>query len=211
VEGVRYSWQALGGRLDFNPPLAVEAVLQNRTAPPVLSAHEPAGAFSLLFSLNIPSPIAHHVIKVGAKTSFLLGGLYGHSVVAPRGFMDFAAPDAPCATLASIDYLAPIALLDQPLPFGWALTAAGLGLHVEGIGGWGLSPTLLELLDTIYAGGDLTIRLACGSAISLPLGFGVAARVSARNPTSFDPKRDLDVYFFLGFDSFSALACSNRW
>jgi hypothetical protein len=99
----------------------------------------------------------------------------------------------------------PIALLDQPLPFGLALTALGLSLHAEGIGQWDAATVRIGLDPSLYIGWDLTIQLAW-NRYSLPLGIGVAARIDATNPGAFDVASDLRLYFLIGFDSFGSFA-----
>ena len=118
----------------------------------------------------------------------------------PRGFPQARSRTLPGGVIYSVDYLAPIALLDQPLLLGWALTGAGVGLHVEGIADFSLPSPTATSSPAVYVGADLALRFTYGS-YSVPLGAGIAAAVSTAHPSVFDPSRDLGVYVYVGFDS----------
>jgi hypothetical protein len=157
----------------------------------------------------------HQVLKLGIKAAQSFGAPFSQyldGVSLPRGFPEARTRSAPGGMLASIDTLVPVALLDQPLPFGWALTALGIGLHVEALADFRISPFSFSVLPVLYAGADATVRLAFG-LVSLPVGIGVAAAVNPLSPASFDPAADLRVYFFASFDSFgsSARAALESW
>jgi hypothetical protein len=202
--GISAGWMLRGGEIDFNAPLAIEASLQNATPLPLLDVRTPESDFALFAAVTVPSLVPHQAVKLGVKATAVLGGpfsSYGEEYAVPRGFPEVSVRTAPGGVLLALDYLVPVALLDQPLPFGFALTGVALAVHGEALGQWGSSAARLS--PSLFAGGDLTLRLAYG-IYSFPLGIGCAARIDTRSPSAFDAGRDLRFYLFLGFDSFAA-------
>jgi hypothetical protein len=199
------SWRLLagGGQIDFYHPWDVGLSLGSLVDPPVLSSPGWGSLLSALASLSVPSLVPHQVLKLGIKASYGLGALstFWDAAVAPRGFPGLSHPGAPGGLVSSLDYLAPIALLDQPLLFGLALLGLGAGLHAEHVSGWGAAPAAFLPGTAFYAGAELTLVLGYAGQ-SLPVGIGVAARIDAAAPASFDAARDLRPYLFLSFDSF---------
>jgi hypothetical protein len=203
---VRYQWNTRDSQMDFNPAPAVDAWLRGTAFLPVLSLDAPQGEVDLFTAFSIPSLFEHQVIKLGIKATQFLGGLFGlytSDFTVPRGFPPGRIRTLPGGLLGSLDYLVPLALLDQPLVLGWALTAVGVGLHVEGIADFDLATSTFAISPVAYAGFELTLRFAYGS-YSVPLGIGLAAAVSAATLSSFDPASDLGLYIYVGFDSFGA-------
>ncbi len=203
---VRYQWNIRGGQMDFNPTLAVDAWLRGTAFLPVLSLVAPQGKINLFAAFNFPSPFAHQVFKLGIKAAQSLGSpssLYTDNFTVPRGFPQARTRALPGGLLGGLDYLLPLALLDQPLILGWALTAVGVGLHAEGIADFDLASSSVIISPLVYAGFELTLRFTYGS-YSVPLGIGLSAAVSTVTPSSFDPTRDLGLYVYVGFDSFGA-------
>ena len=202
--GLATSWRRTGPRIDLNPTLGLTANLQDNVLFPIAAASE--NDLLATIAVNLPSPIPHESLKVGFKTVYTFGGpfsSYSDSVTLPRGFVQSDTRTVPGTTLASIDYQVPIALLDQPLLGGWAITTLGMALHAEARANYGSSSFAVDRY--VYLGGDLTVEAVCGY-IDLPLGVGLAARVDRTSPSSFSAASDLMPYLFLGFDSFSAFA-----
>ncbi len=200
------SWRLLagGGQMDFYHPFDAGVSLGTVTDPPSLPYENRWGTlFSVLAGLSLPSPIPHQVVKLGVKASYGIDAFASvwDAAVAPRGFPGSTTAYLPGGLLASLDYLAPLALLDQPLLFGVALLGIGLGLHVEHASGWNLSPAYLWPGTAFYAGVEITLLLGY-AAESLPVGIGVAARIDPASAEVFIAARDLRPYLFLSFDSF---------
>jgi len=65
TSGVSLQWRRDGGRIDFDPPLALTTLLQNSTRLPVLDYPAPESAFLLGVTLNIPSFVPHNVFRLG--------------------------------------------------------------------------------------------------------------------------------------------------
>ncbi len=202
--GVATSWQRTGPRIDLNPTLGFTANLQDNVIFPITAVSEDDVLATI--GVNLPSPVPHESLKLGIKAVYTFGGpfsSYSDSVTLPRGFTDVDTRTVPGTALASVDYQIPIALLDQPLLAGWAITTLGMALHAEARADFGAASFSVD--RDVYLGGDLTAELVCGY-IDLPLGIGLAARVDRISPSSFSPANDLRPYVFLGFDSFSAFA-----
>jgi hypothetical protein len=208
LTGVTLAWQQQGGQIDFNPPLAVEASLANGTPLLLLDAKTPESDFAMLFAVTVPSIFAHQALKLGVKATYVVGGpffSYSDEFAVPRGFAGTYTRTAPGGALLSLDYLVPLALLDQPLPFGFALTGAALALHAEGMGQWGIVPAQASAASKLFVGGDITLQIVYGM-YAFPLGIGIAARIPTGSAGSFDLGNDLRPYLFIGFDSFASLA-----
>jgi hypothetical protein len=109
----------------------------------------------------------------------------------------------PGGLLAALDYLVPLGLLDTPLAFGWGLTGMGMGMHVEVLADFDAGAARFAVLPDLFAGLDITLRMSFGSSY-VPVGIGVAAALRASG--AFDPSRDLGLYLFVGFDSFTDAA-----
>jgi hypothetical protein len=201
---LRFQRQGLGSPADLFPTGAVDAWIQGTTFLPVLSLSAPREQTDLFAALSIPSPFAHQVIKLGVKAAHNAGstsGPYQDGFTLPRGFTTGRTRSMPGGLLGSIDYFAPLGLLDLPLFLGWALTGAGVGLHVEGVADFDIGAPAFSVLPDVFAGLELTLRFTYGS-FSFPLGLGIAADVNASAPSEFDPARDLRLYLFTGFDAF---------
>jgi hypothetical protein len=204
--GVSAAWMRQGGQIDFNPPLALEGSLQDATPLQMLDVSTPESDLALFLAVTVPSIIPHQALKLGVKATDVLGGpfaLYSDQYAVPRGFPGAYTRTSPGGVLLALDYLIPIALLDQPLPFGFALTGAALAVHGEALGQWGPAPGQTSLSSVLYVGGDMTLHLVYG-IYSIPLGIGLAARIDTHAPASFDAGTDLRLYVFLGFDSFGS-------
>jgi hypothetical protein len=200
TSGVSLQWRRDGGRIDFDPPLALTTLLQNSTRLPVLDYPAPESAFLLGVTLNIPSFVPHNVFRLGLKATDVFGGPftdYKDSFAAPRGFPGPTTRKVSGQALASIDYRAPIALLDQPLLFSFAATGASIGVHAEGIALWDNSQVALSLDPSVYTGGDFTLHMVF-NAVPFVLVIGAAVRIDTSNPGSFDAGRDLGVYLSIG-------------
>ena len=203
---VRWQWSRRGGSIDFNAPAAVDVSLQGTTFLPLLSLTEFQEQALLYSALNIPSPFPHQVIKLGLKAAQYIGNPHSEYLDAftvPRGFPGARMRTQPGGMLGSMDYLVPVALLDQPLPFGFAITALGTGFHLEALADFDAAAPAFSVLPHIFAGADVTLNLVWGG-FSFPLGIGVAVAVNTAAPGSFNPATDLGIYVFLGFDSFAS-------
>ena len=200
TSGASFQWVQSGGQIDFTPPLALNVFLQNSTYLPVLNYPAPESDLFLGLGLNLPSFIPHQVIRLGFKATDVLGGpftAYKDSFTSPRGFPGSTTRSVSGQALASIDYIASLALFDQPLFFSLAATGAALGVHAEGIGQWDDARPSPTIDPAFYVGGDLTIHLAF-NAVPFALTIGVAARIDTSAPRAFDPGQDLGVYLVLG-------------
>ncbi len=203
TSGISFQWWRSGGRIDFTPPLALDVLLQNSTRLPVLGYRTPESDFLLRLGLNVPSFIPHHVVRLGVKATDVLGGpfaTYKDSFSVPRGFPGPLLRSVPGQVLASVDYVAAIALLDQPLIFSFAATGAAIGVHAEGIGLWDNARPVLSLDPSLYVGGDFTLHMAF-NAVPFAFVIGVAARIDTSAPGSFDAGRDLGVYLSVAQES----------
>jgi hypothetical protein len=190
-------WQKNGGQIDFNPPAAFDALLQNSTRLPVLDYPAPESDFLLRLGVTFPSFIPHQVFKLGLKTTDVLGGpftSYKDSFATPRGFPGPMTRGVSGQALASVDYRAAIALFDQPLVFSFAATGAEMGLHAEGIARWDDRHPVFDLDPALYVGGDLTMHMVFDS-VPFVITIGAAVRIDTSAPGSFDPGRDLGLYF----------------
>jgi len=137
------------------------------------------------------------------KATDVLGGpfaTYKDSLSVPRGFPGPLLRSVPGQVLASVDYVAAIALLDQPLIFSFAATGAAIGVHAEGIGLWDNARPVLSLDPSLYVGGDFTLHMAF-NAVPFAFVIGVAARIDTSAPGSFDAGRDLGVYLSVAQES----------
>ena len=202
---VRWQWARGGGAIDFNPPAAADLILQGTTFLPLLSLPAFQEQALLYAAANIPSLIPHHVFKLGLKAVQYIGSPYPQYLdgfTAPRGF-PARLRTLPGGMLASLDYMMPVALLDQPLTYWLALTGLGVGLHAEALADFNaITPTFSAVPD-IFVGADITLNVAL-LGYSMPLGIGISAAVSTTAPGSFDPAKDIGLYLFLGFDSFAS-------
>ena len=196
-------WQHNGGAIDFAPPVAFDALLQNSTRLPVLDYPAPESDFLLRLGVTFPSFIPHHVFKLGLKATDVLGGpfaSYKDSFATPRGFPGSMTRSVSGQALASIDYRAAIALFDQPLVFSFAATGAEMGVHAEGIARWDDRNPALTLDPGLYAGADFTLHMIF-DAVPFLVTVGAAVRISTSAPGSFDAGRDLGLYFSIAQSS----------
>lgn len=196
IGGISFHWQRSGGRIDFAPPLALDALLQNSTRLPVLDYPAPESDFLLGLGLNLPSFIPHHVVRLGLKATDVLGGpfaSYKDSYAVPRGFPGPQSRSVSGQALASIDYIAPIALFDQPLVFSLATTGASIGVHAEGIGQWDNSQPALTLDPSLYVGGDLTLHMVF-NAVPFTVLIGAAARIDTSAPGGIAAGPQFGIY-----------------
>jgi hypothetical protein len=200
----RFQWQRAGSRLEFTPVLGMDAWLQATTYLPLLSLAEPLEVMDLFAAFTVPSPIPHQSFKIGMKAEQDIGAPYAtwnDAFTLPRGFPETRLRASAGGMLGSIDYMAPIALLDQPLFLGFALTGAGVSVHAEALADFGGTAGTFTVSPVLYIGGDLTLRFVFNT-FSFPVGIGVAAALDTASPSSFAPSTDLRVYLFTGFDSF---------
>jgi hypothetical protein len=205
---LQYQWYRSGSRLDFTPLLGIDAWIQGTTFLPALSLTAPEEVINLFSALSIPSPIPHQSFKLGMKVEQDISAAratWYDAFTLPRGFPETRSRALPGGMLASIDYVAPIALLDQPLLLGFALTGAGISLHAESLADF--SASAFTALPVVFLGGDITLRFAF-NGYGFPVGIGIAAALDTANPSSFAPAANLRVYLFSGFDSFGGQSLS---
>jgi hypothetical protein len=92
-----------------------------------------------------------------------------------------------------MDYMAPIALFDQPLVFSLAATGASIGVHAEGIGQWDDARPALTLDPSLYVGGDLTLRMVF-NAVPFTVQIGAAARIDISAPAGLIAGPQFGIY-----------------
>ena len=150
----------------------------------------------------MPSPIAHHALKLGAKASWtsVAAGQFIDPFVVPRGTFSSTLRSGPGIGLVSIDYLVPVALLDAPIILGLGLTGLGIGVHAEWAGEFGVAPSFIQPDAELYAGIELALQLTAGIQ-PFPVGVGLSARIRT-DGGAFDPAADLRPYIFFSVDSF---------
>ena len=190
-------WQRDGGQIDFNPPAALDAFLQNSTRLPVLDYPAPESDFLLRLGVTFPSFIPHQVFKLGLKATDVLGGpftSYKDSFAEPRGFPGPVTRTVSGQALASIDCRAAIALFDQPLVLSFAATGAEMGVHLEGIARWDDRNPAVSLDPCLYAGADFTMHMIF-DAVPFLVTIGAALRIDTSAPGSFDAGQDMGLYF----------------
>lgn len=167
--------------------------------PPVVSATGPGEVITGLAAISFPSPVSHEVIQLGVKTSYV--GLTGsfYQITNPRGAFDPVIQSMPGRVLVSVDYLAPIALLDTPLVYSLGLIGIGCGFHVEAAADW--ASAFVPDQD-IYTGVELVLNVSAGEE-AFPVGIGLSFRFDPRFATPPDWATDLRPYIFLSTDSFA--------
>lgn len=190
-----------GGNRDFFRPLEARIYVLDTHAPALFARREWGNLLVSEGSVNLPSPIAHHVLRLGAKTSYGFGdfAMRAEQTVAPRGFPDPQAFGSAGRALASADYLMSLALVDVPLIFGFNLQKVAAGVHVEVLGQWDPDSGQPALFPSAYAGIEVSALFGYTISELRPLGAGIAFAIA---PQGFDPSRDIGFYFSLSFDSF---------
>ena len=125
-----------GSAMDLFPRSEVSASATISAYPPLLASSGAGAVASGIVSISIPSPVAHQVIKLGMKASYMgLGGTF-YQITNPRGAFDPVIQVLSGRALVSLDYQIPIALLDAPLAYSLGLVGIGCGLHVEAAADW---------------------------------------------------------------------------
>lgn len=203
-----FSWSGPSSLLDLNPTRAFEAWTQISTYLPLLSVAQTQTVMETFAALNLPSPLAHELLKLGLKTAQTLGvssAEYSDPYTVPRGFPLPRSRSSLGGALASIDYLVPLGLIDQPLPFSFALTAAGLGMHLEAVADFDPFLPSFAISPRLYVGIDVSLSLRFNE-LRFPVGLGIAAAIDTASGSSFNAATDIGIYLFSGFDSFGATA-----
>jgi hypothetical protein len=86
--GASFLRETEGSAMDLFPRNEVAASAVISAYPPVLSSSGPGAVAHGLVSVSVPSPLAHQVIKLGLKGSYVgLGGTF-YQVTTPRGVFD---------------------------------------------------------------------------------------------------------------------------
>ena len=199
-----------GGNLDFYNPLEAVISAGDTHLPELLSRTTWGNIAFGAASANLPSFIPHHVLRLGAKTSYGFGSMASRSdrTTAPRGFQDPQAGEAAGRALAAADYLMSLALCDVPLIWGFNFRKAAAGLHAEVLGQWDTSLGQPVLLPAVYAGIEITAQFGYNDSLIPPIGLGVAFRIDPANPASFNAGTDIGIYLFFSFASFWDAASS---
>jgi hypothetical protein len=211
--GITAGWARLGSTFDLYNPLELHGELSEDVTldleGPVLSGSR----LESLTYLNLPSPIRHHVVRLGVKAAFATGSesSRSESFAVPRGSFVPEAESRAGRSLFALDYLMPLVLLDQPLILGTYLLGFAAGVHLEVEARWGFDPAAFTLGDDLYLGVELTPLLGSWSYVpAFPFVMGVSFRVSMSDPGRFDAARDIGLYFSLGLDSFTTAGARLR-
>ncbi len=198
-----------GSAMDLFPRSEVDASAAVSFYPPVLSSDGPGPVATALFSVSIPSPIPHEVIKLGVKGSYVgLGGTF-YQVTTARGLFDPVVQSLPGRALISIDYQVPIALLDIPLGYSLGIVGIGCALHLEAAADWSAAPGTFTPDQDVYGGGELVLNLAVGEG-QVPVGLGIAVKFDPRFQTPVNWATDLRPYVFVSTDSFASSGVPGR-
>jgi len=207
--GVGFQRSSIGSPADLFAPSQVIASFALSLYPPVLSATGPAAVTTGAFSVSFPSPVPHHVVKLGLKTSYVSFSETFYQITNPRGAFDPVIQSMPGRTLLSLDYLIPIALLDAPLAYSLGLIGIGCGFHLETAADWAAAPASLVSDRDIYSGVELVLNVAAGER-SFPVGLGLSFRFDPTFATPPNWTTDLRPYIFLSTDSFGGTILGMR-
>jgi hypothetical protein len=176
--------------------------------PPILSGTGIGTVSAGLFSLSMPSPFAHHVVKLGTRFSFTTFTEPFVQITNPRGGFGPVSQTLPGRALLAIDYQYPIALLDAPLVYALGLIAIGGSVHLEAAADVGLAPPSLVPDEDMYAGAEILLVLSVGEG-SVPLVVGASLRFDPRFENPVDWSKDLRPYVLLSSDSFAGSGLAN--
>ncbi|MBN1409932.1 MAG: hypothetical protein JW969_03750 [Spirochaetales bacterium] len=209
--GLYFGTRPIGSPYDFYGTGLISFSLLSSIPLPVFEG-TPQG-FHLLGNMhvNIPFFIPNQVIQLGVTSSYTTSSLLNLRTVNPRGKFTPEPQALEGRAMGNIDYLIPIALLDQPLLFGLALTKLSCGLHVEYAFEW--QPTASVFLPDrlIYTGFELQTELLYGYATEpINVLIGVSARIDSQTPALFDFARDIKPYIFIRIGDISVSASRNE-
>ncbi len=199
--GLSFSRARAGGPIDFLSPWIARISAGGEVLLPVLEG-DFGTRFTLAAQAGIPVLLPHLLLRAGLKAAWGMGSLDlpVERFALPRGIFDHETRSEPGRLLGSLDLLAPIALLDQPLLFGLGLLGISAGAHVEALAEWDFEPAAFAV-PWICAGAEITLLFGA-SGLEAPVGIGVSARFDPTGSRAFDIGGDLRPYFFLSFDSF---------
>jgi Tol biopolymer transport system component len=204
VAGLAYTRLEGGSASDLFARNALVLSLSSSLYPPGLSGTGMGALAQGLFSLALPSPLPHQVIKVGLKTSYTTFSNSFIQVTNPRGDFDPVIQSLPGRTLVALDYQFPIALLDAPLFYVFGLTAIGAGAHVEAAADWSPGPGSLVFDRYIYTGLEVLFVISAGEGV-FPLLLGTSVRIDSQLSAPFNWATDIRPYVAFSTDSFSGV------
>jgi hypothetical protein len=207
--GVGFQRSSMGSPMDLFALSQVLASFAFSLYPPVLSATGPGAVATGVFSVSFPSPVQHHVVKLGLKASYVSFNETFYQITNPRGAFDPVVQSMPGRTLLSLDYLVPIALLDAPLAYSLGLIGIGCGFHLEAAADWATAPASLVSDRDLYAGVELVLNVAAGEQ-SFPVGLGLSFRFEPSFATPPNWTADLRPYIFISTDSFAGTILGTR-
>jgi hypothetical protein len=199
--GLAFARARAGGPIDFLSPWIARLSAGSEVMPPVLD-----GGFGARVTFQaqagMPVVLPHLLLRAGLKAAWGMGSLdYAVERFAlPRGMFAVETRPLPGRLLGSLDLLAPIALLDQPLLFRLALLGVSVGAHVEVVADWDFDPAAFAV-PWLCAGVEMVLQIGA-SGLDLPVGIGISARFDPSGALPFDIAADLRPYVFLSFDSF---------
>ncbi|HEQ71592.1 MAG TPA: hypothetical protein ENN69_03805 [Spirochaetia bacterium] len=189
------------GAAAFFPPWAVKLTLSG-TAPLPLFAETASGiSVQGRGSFSLPGLWPLSSFSIGLAAGYTSPALLGTATPAPRGLFPAESQEETGRVLAALDYRFTVAYTDAPLVAGFHLDGLGAGVHGEMIAEFDPAAGRAELDPYLYTGVELIILGGIGN-FSLPIGIGLAARFDATGSRSFDPGRDIAVYYFFSLDSF---------
>ena len=199
--GLSFARSRAGGPIDFLPPWIARLSAGSEVVLPVLEAGL-GTRFTFMAQAGVPVVLPHLLLRAGLKGAWGTGSLDNavETFAQPRGLFDAEARLFPGRLLGSLDLLAPIALLDQPLLFGLALLGMSTGVHVEAAADWDIGSAAFAV-PWIYAGAEIVLKLGI-NGLDIPVGVGVSARFDPAGTRAFDFASDLRPYVFFSFDSF---------
>ncbi|RPJ09202.1 MAG: hypothetical protein EHM28_02190 [Spirochaetaceae bacterium] len=151
--------------------------------------------------ISLPGFFDLSAIRLGIESSWVTDSFVGSNYITPRGMFVHEGLSRNGRILGAIDFCFTLATLDFTPGAGLHLNGIGMGLHAEMLAEWDMEPPRFEPDQEVFAGLEFTFYSGIG-VITIPLGIGIAARISLVDAASFDITQDLRPYFFMSFDSF---------
>jgi hypothetical protein len=181
LSGANFTIGKTGGPMDFYSPLQFHTAISSYTSLPLFPESYPGFRLVSNISLNLPSLLPHNVIKpviTGSYTSerlLLLESPFSLPILTSRVMFPDGKQEEEGRLLFSLDYLFPIALMDQPLAFGFYLLRCEGDIYFEYIAGYQFQEPFFIPRRFLYGGTELTFTFGHGS-FTFPLTMGVGLR-----------------------------------
>ncbi|MBN1697330.1 MAG: hypothetical protein JW881_07435 [Spirochaetales bacterium] len=181
LTGIRFTIEKQGGPMDFYSPMRFHTALSSYISCPFSPDSIPGFRAAGTVSINLPSPVPHNVIQPSVSGTYTAESLlssdnpFPFSTLSSRLMFLEEKQQEEGRLLFGLDYLIPLALLDQPLILGFYMLRLEGSVYLEYTADYRFREPYFVPRRFLYGGAELTFTFGHGP-FTFPFTLGAGFR-----------------------------------